>query len=181
MLYCPYNTSAIKKELSKNNIKVKDVHRHGIWGINVYVIRFHKDDNNKHINDKILANALNIPIDWVGLAQCTSDGYCTYWIKEDKLNNKYCDDDGKLVFENPFNLKDYPFKEKFETLCPIKVQLEKHGIVVEEIGIWDDFLMIKLETNECGARIIQKALDIHSHDIEIIQSFTVYAVNRWDK
>lgn len=173
-------TEAIEKELKKHNIKAK-VHRHHIYDVEYYVLTL--DTSKKHISESDVANALNIPKEWVGFVHINLENcYKIFWIKEDEFNAKYCNDDGEIVFKKSFKLTDYPFEESFNTLCPISNQLSEQGIVVDKIGIWEDYLMIQIEYDECITYTeICDALKCSTELIEVLETHRTYVIKRWDE
>lgn len=97
----------IRKQLCKNGLKAR-VHRHTCFDMKYYVIE--QWDKKTVFNERDIANALNIPREWCSLANHTNMiGF--YWVKEDELNEKYCDCDGNLVFDEPFDFLEASPKE----------------------------------------------------------------------
>lgn len=95
---------------------------------------------------------------------------------------KYINDDGVLEFEKPFDLMDYEFEQRFATLNPIRRQLRENGIRVDNIDIWDDYLMIKSDFTEHSLNMsaIMKALNINdNYAVRNVEPNKCYAVRRW--
>ena len=116
---------AIEKELSNHSIRAS-VSRHTLFDTEYYLVEV--SDNKEHINDKKIADALDIPRDWVCLYQYRYNENKWFAILEDELNDEYTNCDGELVFKKPFNLKEYfrnhdidDFKCKFQSLMGIEV------------------------------------------------------------
>ena len=174
---------AITEQLKKHNVPVKRVGRHHFYNIRVYCIEIKIGKCGKWIDDDDIAEALNIPKEWIAFIHInTEHRYKLYFVKEDELNSKYCDDDGELIFKKPFKLTDYPFKQKFETLCPISNRLKEMGIIVDKIDIWDDYLMLKIEYDEDVIHTtIANALDCDVGLVEAVKIHHIYAIKRWDK
>ena len=85
----------IEKELCKHGLKA-NVHRHDCFGVDYYVI---EEAYKSVCFDKgMIAKALNIPMDWVDLAS-VDDMISKYWVKEEELNDKYLDCDGRFCFD----------------------------------------------------------------------------------
>ena len=90
---------SIKKELCRKGIDAKVI-RKTIFGIGCYAV------DVECSTSKTIADALDIPREWVGVAVLNED-FERYLIKEDELNSKYCDCDGELVFRKPFRLVEH--------------------------------------------------------------------------
>ena len=95
-------TDAIEEQLKKSGIDIKSVYRHHVYGKSFYVLKF--DDVQEEC---AIAESLGIPQEWIGFITTSP---WLYYIKEDELNDKYCDDDGELVFPSFFE----KIKETYE-------------------------------------------------------------------
>lgn len=94
---------------------------------------------------------------------------------------KYYNDDGQLQLKQ-FDLMDYEFEQRFTTLNPISCRLREHGIKVDVVDIWDDFLMIKCnqDNTDLCMRAIKKALNMpEDKKVYPLIPHKVYAVDRW--
>lgn len=166
---------AIEYRLKEHNINAV-VSRHTAFDVEYYVLDF-KDSSS--IDKCKIADALDIPKDWVDFINIYDEG-CVYFIKEDEFNDKYCDCDGEIDWG--FNLFDLKFESKFETLRPIKDQLESAGITVESVGIYDDYLMIKIDG--CPKCSIAKALNCPESMVNsaiFTPQYRLYVIPRWDR
>lgn len=94
------NCKSIKDKLEKENIKKVSVCRHHVFDVNMYLV----SENGCSTCSRDIADALNIPRNWVELYKYGDDNTSSYGILEDKLNDKYCNSDGVLVFDEPFDL-----------------------------------------------------------------------------
>lgn len=98
---------------------------------------------------------------------------------------RHLNDDGVLEFEKPFNLKELPFQQKYQTLSTIGNQLQKELELSEplQIDIWDNYLMIK--TGRYNYRLtrskIANALNIPESKVKQIVANKWYYIKRWDK
>lgn len=87
-------TDAIEEQLKNSGFNIKTVYRHTVYNKNFYVLIFEDVQEERDI-----AESLSIPEEWVGFI--TTDPWM-YYVKEDELNDKYCDADGELVFPSVF-------------------------------------------------------------------------------
>lgn len=121
------NCNAIKEQLCKHNIKSR-VHRHSLFDKDFFIVDVSDDDSC--LNRKDIADALDIPVDWVDLYIC-NDGLEEYCILEDKLIGKYGDCNDELHFKDEFD-----FMKVFNGSSNgynISQRLEKKGICVNDL------------------------------------------------
>lgn len=88
---------AVKKELKKHNMVAK-VHRHSLFGVEYIVIIFDREANG-YIStaQRKIAEALQIPLEWVGMVTCCDPQ--EYFVKEKEFMQKYPSaDNGTIDF-----------------------------------------------------------------------------------
>lgn len=166
---------AIEHRLKEHNICAV-VSRHTAFDVEYYVLDI--KDNIADINRCEIADALDIPKDWVDFINIYDEGV-VYFIKEDEFNDKYCDCDGEIDWG--FNLFDLKFGE-YETVRLIKDRLENVGITVESVGIYDDYLMINIDG--CPKCSIAKALNCPESMVNCAittPQHRLYVIPRWDR
>ena len=93
------NCNAIKEQLCKHNIKAR-VHRHSLFDKDFFIVNVSDDDS--FLNRKDIADALDIPVDWVDL-YIYNDDLEEYCILEDELIGKYGDCNDELHFKDEFD------------------------------------------------------------------------------
>lgn len=78
---------AIKKELKKHNMVAK-IHRHSLFRVEYIVITFDREANG-YIStaQRKIAEALQIPLEWVGMVTCCDPQM--YFIKEKEFMKQY--------------------------------------------------------------------------------------------
>ena len=81
----------VQNQLNKHKLYCNSVHRHHLYGLSVYVLEF---DNI--VDESDIAEALDIPKDWIAFVMTSP---WIYYVLEDKLHEKYCDEDGELIFD----------------------------------------------------------------------------------
>lgn len=91
----------IEQQLAEHQIYA-NVSRHRLFGEKLYIVSFTKDyGGGKHPTDKNIAEALQIPDEWVSLYDC-DENKTEYAVKERELNDKHKNCDGRLEWNNPF-------------------------------------------------------------------------------
>lgn len=140
---------SIEKELERSDLEVENVSRHNLFDENLYLVKL-KEDSCLNTEQKI-ADALKISKAWVDFYMYPR----RYAIKEDKLNNKYMQND-KLVF-NHFNIQ-----EALDCICPSSIIENKLNSYTtynkNEVSVYTDFILIINST--CSSEIIAERLNI---------------------
>ena len=91
----------IEQQLAEHRIYA-NVSRHRLFGEALYIVSFTKDyGGGKHPTDENIAEALQIPDEWVSLYDC-DENKTEYAVKEMQLNCKHKNCDGRLEWDNPF-------------------------------------------------------------------------------
>jgi len=120
------NCRKIKAKLESEGIQVKNIGRHRLYDMNLFIVNL-----DKVVSNKTISEALDIPKNWVDLYHYY-DGNKVACIRESELLEKYGNCVGVLEFpEEEFDLREYlnahslgvEFREKFEEL--MDVELEK--------------------------------------------------------
>lgn len=92
----------IEQQLAEHRL-FANVSRHRLFGEKLYIVSFTKDyGGGKHPTDENIAEALQIPDEWVSLYDCDANK-TEYAVKENELNCKYKNDDGRLEWVEPFD------------------------------------------------------------------------------
>ena len=143
----------IEQQLAEHWL-IANVSRHRLFGVKLYIVSFTKDyGGGKHPSDKNIAEALQIPKEWVSLYDC-DENKTEYAVKEEKLNCKHMNDDGRLEWSNPFDF--HKALSKYNTSDLIKEQLGKD---CERVVSYNLDGLIFLECN-LSSNIIAKKLGI---------------------
>ena len=131
-----------------------NVSRHTLFNVKLYIVSFTKDyGGGKHPSDKNIAEALEIPEEWVCLYDCDSNK-TEYAVKENELNRKYENCDGRLEWVEPFDF--HKALSKYNTSNLIEEQLGKD---CERVVTYSLDGLIFLECN-LSSNIIAKKLGI---------------------
>lgn len=92
----------IEQQLAEHRL-FANVSRHRLFGEALYIVSFTKDyGGGKHPTDENIAEALQIPDEWVSLYDCDNNK-TEYAVKEKELNCKHKNCDGRLEWNNPFD------------------------------------------------------------------------------
>lgn len=114
------NCDEIKFKLVENNIPIKYVARHSLFGIRYFELVM--KDGAKNVWEEDICKLFDIPKEWVGFTQVKPKTIC---IKEDELIEKYGNSNGLLSF-------DFDFIEELHCDCNgsarIVSQLSKNDI-----------------------------------------------------
>ena len=156
----------IQDRLKEKGIKAV-VSRHTIYDTRLYLIEYESDWNDKCIYELEIANALDIPREWVALYNI--DNRTTLSVKEKELNDKYSDDDGRLVFE--FDFLKFINNDNFAS-CELNRYLREKGVKIRESFIsYMEYGLIFLDS-PASKYCIAKALKIS--DDAIVDVSTLY-------
>ena len=110
----------IEQQLAEHRIYA-NVSRHRLFGEALYIVSFTKDyGGGKHPTDENIAEALEIPDEWVSLYDC-DENKTEYAVKEKELNCKYKNCDGRLEWDNPFDFHKALKKYNAEDLIQIQI------------------------------------------------------------
>ena len=149
------NCDIIKQRLNQKCINTKEVGRHGLFNNDYYLITV---CDNTNVTEKKIADALDIPLPWVGYYAYPG----RYAIKEKEFNEKYCNTNG-LIHWNDFNLR-----EALSNPCS-KSTIENHlnnftMFNNNKVACYPDFILIK--SANCSAKIIAERLNIPVEAVE---------------
>ena len=112
----------IEQQLAEHQLYA-NVSRHRLFGVKLYIVSFTKDyGGGEYPSDKKIARALQIPDEWVSLYDC-DENKTEFAVKEEKLNCKHMNDDGRLEWVEPFDF--HKALSKYNTSSLIKEQLGK--------------------------------------------------------
>lgn len=143
----------IEQQLAVHNI-IANVSRHTLFNVKLYILSFTKDyGGGKHPDVKNIAEALEIPEEWVSLydSDCNKTEYA---VKEEKLNCKHKNCDGRLEWIKPFDFNKA--LSKYNTSDLIEEQLGKD---CERVVSYNLDGLIFLECN-LSSNIVAKKLGI---------------------
>ena len=92
----------IEQQLAEHRL-FANVSRHTLFDDKLYIVEFKKNCSGGGYPTTIkIARALEIPDDWVSLYDC-DEHKTEYAVKEDRLNCKHKNCDGRLEWDNPFD------------------------------------------------------------------------------
>ena len=157
------NCETIEKKLNENGLNVY-VHRHTIFDIKCYVVT-EKSEGSKTFFDKDLAEILDIPVEWINLSKANDPQ--EFYILEDEFNEKYCNEDGLVVFK--------PDLQKYWDKCNIKgikkyfaelFNISTDDVFVHWVG--GEFVEIKLPKNPLSYTVDFYYTQLHKNENVII-------------
>lgn len=132
-------SDAIQKQLRRNDIRNVKVSRHHLGDWRFYVLEFNRNNSDKYVDEKDIAKALDIPTEWVYFIHIdVANSITIYWIDEEKLHEKYLDDDGELNFDGWSLYTEKGLKSTYE----IEERLSERIGGRVEVELRDDFLFI---------------------------------------
>lgn len=164
----------IEQQLAEHCL-IANVSRHRLFGENLYIVSFNKDyGGGKHPSDKNIAEALEIPEEWVSLYDCDSNK-TEYAVKEEKLNWKHKNCDGRLEWVEPFDF--HKALSKYNTSDLIEEQLGKDcervvtysldGLIFLECNLSSNIIAKKLGISEGSVVDVSCSFDDLTHVIII--------------
>lgn len=145
------NCRTIKRKLEENDVPIKYVARHHLFGINYFQLVMKRDDRS--VYEKEISKVLDIPSDWVGF---TSNNPKVICVKECELVAKYGDSKGLLDFDEGFSLDAAHDSDNFEK--KVKDRLRKCGVPVKNVNWFNNCLTVVTEPH-VGIGDIEKALN----------------------
>ena len=158
----------IQDALKKNSI-ASCVSRHHVFDVNYYLIEVHTDECDDYVGSKEIADALGIDRDDVSLYKTCNSKYPCYALLEDEINDKYSNDDGRLVFE--FDFLKFINNDNFAS-CELNRYLREKGVKIRESFIsYMEYGLIFLDS-PASKYCIAKALKIS--DDAIVDVSTLY-------
>ena len=94
----------IQEQLAEYDL-IATVSRHDLFDVDYYLIEFNNNGygGGKYPSCGNIAEALDIPNEWVNLYTCECNGKTVYAVKEEELNRKHKNCDGRLEWVEPFD------------------------------------------------------------------------------
>lgn len=155
-------SDAILKQLKKHDIRNVKVSRHHLGDWLFYVLEFNRNNSDKYVDEKDIAKALDIPTEWVYFIHIdVENSISIYWIDEEKLHDKYLDDDGELVFDGWSMLDE---DRAFTGVGNVQRRLiDENNDLSVRVGKENEYLFIF--NSNYGIPSLAKALNIPKHII----------------
>ena len=164
----------IEQQLAEHWL-IANVSRHRLFGEKLYIVSFTKDyGGGKHPSDENIAEALQIPDEWVSLYDC-DENKTEFAVKEEKLNCKHKNCDGRLEWVEPFDF--HKALSKYNTSSLIKEQLGKDcervvsysldGLIFLECNLSSNIVAKKLGISEGSVVDVSCTFDDLTHVIII--------------
>ena len=130
----------IEQQLAEHDL-IAIVSRHDLFDVEYYLVEFTNDyGGGLYPTCGKIAKALDIPNEWVNLYTCEYNGRTVYAVKEEELNRKYKNCDGRLEWVEPFDF--HKALSKYNTSSLIKEQL---GKICKRVVLYLDDGLILLE------------------------------------
>ena len=131
----------IEQQLAEHRL-FANVSRHRLFGEALYIVSFTKDyGGGKHPTDENIAEALQIPDEWVSLYDCDNNK-TEYAVKEDRLNCKHINCDGRLEWNNPFEFDFNKALKKYNAEDLIQNQI---GSGCKRVELYPDDGLVMLD------------------------------------
>ena len=150
---------AISKKLKEHDLHL-NIFNHTFFKEEYYVLQ---SKNSEYIGRNDIINALDIPNDWIDLV--SSNPLWTYFIKQKEFNEKYCNADGEIDFNDG---DDWCIKNK--SVIDIDLQLRAYGLHGKVTMDFLDGSYVCIITPNLVSAVpleIAKALNLSVDDIEV--------------
>ena len=163
----------IEQQLAEHRL-FANVSRHTLFNEKLYILSFNRRDwgGGVHPDECNISRALQIPDEWVSLYDC-DENKTEYAVKEEELNCKYKNDDGRLEWVEPFDF--HKTLSKYNTSSLIKEQLGKDcervvsynldGLIFLECNLSTNLVAEKLGISERSVVDVSCSFDDLTHVI----------------
>ena len=149
----------IEQQLAEHCL-IANVSRHDLFDVEYYLVEFTKDyGGGLYPTCGKIAKALDIPNEWVNLYTCECNGKTVYAVKEEELNRKHKNCDGRLEWVEPFDFHKVLKKYNARDLIQNQIGYGCHRV---ELYVDDGLVMI-----ECSysSKVIAENLGISEESI----------------
>ena len=149
----------IEQQLAEHCL-IANVSRHDLFDVEYYLVEFTKDyGGGLYPTCGKIAKALDIPNEWVNLYTCEYNGRTVYAVKEEELNCKHKNCDGRLEWVEPFDFNKVLKKYNARDLIQNQIGYGCHRV---ELYVDDGLVMI-----ECSysSKVIAENLGISEESI----------------